>query len=311
MRKPMSRQKALELLDYIQANGHKKTREDYGYKPQTLKRRLREIRYHYGLSPRKDELPKVLVFDIETTPIRAFTWGLWKQNINHIQIINDWFVLSWSAKWLFDDKMMSDVLTPKEAVQGNDRRIIKGVWNLLNEADVVIAHNGDKFDLKRLNTRFILHGMNPPLPYQSIDTLKVARKHFSFTSNRLDYLGQLVNNKGKLSTDFALWKNCIEGDKESLEYMVKYNREDVVLLEEVYMFLRSWIKGHPNMGLYVEAVDERCPNCGSDNLDWGGFYVTPANKYQTFRCECGAIGRSRHTSLSKEKRKELTVSIAR
>lgn len=259
----------------------------------------------------KKKQPKVLLFDIETAPMRVFVWGLWKQRVSHENVITDWHCISWAAKWLYDDKIMSDVITPDEIKIGDDSRIVKSMWSLIDEADIVIAHNGDKFDLRRLNTRFILNHLQPPSPYQSIDTLKVMYKSFSFASNRLDYVGKLVRNKGKIKTDYHLWLRCLDGEKAALDEMVKYNREDVVLLEEVYVFLRPWIKSHPNLGLYYDSIEERCPNCGSTDIEWGGYYYTPAGKYRTFRCKCGAIGRSRYTDITKNERINLVASVAR
>jgi hypothetical protein len=121
---------------------------------------------------------RVLLLDIETAPIRAFVWGLWKENVGINQIANEWFMLTWSAKWLFEDTILSDRLTGKEAVKEDDKRIIKSLWKALDEADIVIAHNGDQFDIPKSNTRFLIHGMNPPSSYQTIDTLKTLQKEF-------------------------------------------------------------------------------------------------------------------------------------
>ena len=261
---------------------------------------------------RQDYGANVLIFDIETSPMKVFSWGLGKKFLTHDQIIQDWFIISWSAKWLFDNKVAHGCLTPDEARRCDDKRIIKELWNFLDDADIIIAHNAKKFDIKRSNTRFILNGMIPPSPYEVIDTLTVARSTFSFSSNRLDYLGELVRNKGKIETNFDLWKECLKGNQVALDHMVGYNIEDVELLEEVYLFLRPWIKSHHNLGLYVESEDSLCPTCGSDKLQWGGFYTTKVGRYSTARCPgCGAICRHRITALSRDKRKELVTSIAR
>ena len=45
------------------------------------------------------DIPKVLYVDIETKPIKAWIWGTFNQNIPLNMIIEDWSVLSWSAKW--------------------------------------------------------------------------------------------------------------------------------------------------------------------------------------------------------------------
>lgn len=140
---------------------------------------------------------KVLILDIETAPISAYVWGIWNQNVGTHQIKSDWFCLTWAAKWLFEDKVYSAKLKPEEVKEQNDKRIIEGIWKLLNEADIVIAHNAVKFDIPRLNSRFIINDLHPPLPYQIIDTLTHIRRQFGFTSNKLDYVNKLLNLERK------------------------------------------------------------------------------------------------------------------
>ena len=259
-------------------------------------------------------LPKVLVFDIETSPLKAFVWqkSVWKANIGSEQILSEWFMLCWSAKWLFSDEILSEKLTGKEAINEDDSRIVKSLWKLLDEADIIIAHNGQSFDVPNMNTRFVVHGLPPTSPYQTIDTCLVARKQFGFTHNSLNGLAKIFGFDVKLETDFDLWKRCVDGDDKALAYMEKYNRHDVELLEDVYMKLRPWIKGHPNLGLYVETDEVVCPNCGNTEIAWTDkYYYTSTGKYRTFRCKCGAFGRSRKTSLSKEVKKNLAVGIGK
>jgi hypothetical protein len=187
------------------------------------------------------------------------------------------------------------------------------IWDLVEVADIIIGLNVDRFDKRKLNTRFILNGFPPPLPYQTIDTLTIAQRQFSFSSNRLDYLGQLIRNRGKLETDFGLWIRCKAGDKDALTEMSKYNQEDVNLLEEVYLYLRPWIKSHPNVGVLMDAVEPCCPNCGSFNIEMtGSYYTTPANQYRAVRCgDCGAPNRLPNSVIGSGDRKRLLRSIAR
>jgi len=263
----------------------------------------------FYLSP---EGVKILLFDIETTPMEVYVWGLFgNKYIQHGNVIKDWNVLSWSAKWLCDSGIISDIQASKEAMNRYDKRVLGGIWVLINQADVVIAHNGDKFDLKKLNTRFHMNGFLPPSPYQSIDTLKVAKRNFAFSSNRLDYLGQIMTNKGKISTNFQLWTDCLRGDPKALHNMLEYNEEDVRLLEEVYLELRPWIKSHPNVGVYMDG--EVCPSCGSDDVHAnGGYYTTMANRYESYRCDdCGALSRKLQSELSVHDRKKLMRPLPR
>ena len=304
----------------LNEQGAEATAKHFGISVNTVFRQQRELRrraregFERG-DKQKKSAAKILVFDIETAPGEYFAWRTGKNFISHQNEIMRPFMLGWAAKWLYDSNVMSDICTPKEAIAGDDSRVGRSIWQLFNEADIVIAHNGDKFDLPWLNSVWILAGIQPPKPYQSIDTYQVVRarkKGFNFASNRLDYLGQLERGRGKIETNYDLWKRCKRGEREALDEMERYNREDVLLLEEVYLWLRPWIRSHPNMGLYGEGDGSVCANCGGEHLDWGGFYDTPAGRYSAYRCvDCGAPGRSRYTALSFAKRKGLTISTAR
>jgi hypothetical protein len=246
---------------------------------------------------------KILLLDIETSLMSVLCWGMWEQNISIEAVVQDWHLLSWSAKWLFDEDVMSDALTSEEAKNHNDKRIAISMWDLLDKADVVITHNGNYFDLKKLNTRFIKHGMIPPRPYQSIDTLKIAKEQFNFSSNKLDYINEFLGLPKKIKTDFEMWIKCFYGDPEALHDMEVYNRGDTEVLEDLYLRFRPFIKGHPNLNLWSEDNISICPNCGSEKLNWNGHYYTYTGRYKAFRCtNCGATGRSRVLDLEKEKR---------
>lgn len=189
---------------------------------------------------------RVLVLDIETSLMIFSAWRTGEQYLTDTNIINDWFMMSWAAKWLGEKETYSDVLTPKEAKNKNDRRIAKSMWELLNEADVVITHNGDGFDLKKLNTRFIYHRLGLPRPYKSVDTLKLARKMFSFSSNKLDYICKFLGLEAKSKHNgYETWLECLKGNKEALEMLVEYNRNDVVILEALYHQLKEGLVNPP------------------------------------------------------------------
>lgn len=264
-----------------------------------------------ALTKKKVKLPKILILDIETAPLRAYVWSRWKQNVYLEQTISEWFMLTWSAKWLFSPDILSNRLTGEEVLNEDDKRITKNLWKLLDEADIIVAHNGDSFDIPKINSRFIINGLPPASPYLTVDTKKISAKQFGFSSNKLDALAGYFGFKVKLDTDFELWSKCMQGDEESLKYMEIYNNHDVELLEEVYLKLRPWIKSHPNVGLYMELDVPVCSNCGSTKLTpLKKSYYTQTGKYETFRCECGAIGRKRTTTLDKETRKVLTIGLA-
>ncbi|MGJ7024901.1 ribonuclease H-like domain-containing protein [Petrimonas sulfuriphila] len=300
------------INDYIKENDRKGYRVRLNPKESKLLFKYREQNGHiHELMASHEKQPRILIFDIETAPQRAYVWGRWKQNIASSQVISDWYCLSWSAKWLGNSNIMSDVLMPDEAVFEKDGRIVKSLWNLFDQADIVIAHNAERFDVPKMNTRYILNGLIPPTPYRVIDTLKVARKEFEFSSNRLDDLAGYFGIDHKNATSFELWDKCVRGDQEALDYMEEYNIKDVDILEQIYIKLRPWIKGHPNLSLYLEHEEETCPYCGSTNLaDTGTYSYTNVSKFSNVRCmDCSGIARRRTSDYPKEKRKQLVTSI--
>ncbi len=263
---------------------------------------------------KQGSLPKILIFDIETTPLEAYVFQtqVWKARISDDNIISQWFMLTWSAKWLFSNETMSDRLTGEEVKDENDGRIVQSLWTLFDEADVLIAHNGDGFDVPNMNTRFLVNGIKPPSPSQRIDTLKVARKEFGFTHNALDALANTVGLSGKVKTNFQLWKRCKNGEEAALREMEVYNIQDVDLLEEVYLELRPWIKNHPSAALFIESESKVCPACGHDHLTQKGHYMTQVSKFETYQCnKCGGFSRARKSIVPKEIRQNLLVSLTR
>jgi hypothetical protein len=175
----------------------------------------------------------------------------------------------------------------------------------------VIAHNASAFDIKKTNTRFILNGYQPPMPYRVVDTLSVAKRVFKFSSFKLDYLNHMLGIQTKGHHSMQMWRDCVHGDAQALIDMEEYNRTDVVALEELYLQIRPWVKSHPNLALYIDTDEERCTNCGNTDLDWGGFYYTPAGRFKAFRCgTCGAVGRSRYSDLTAEDKERLCLAVA-
>ena len=256
--------------------------------------------------------PKVLIYDIETAPIMSYVWRLWDQNVGLNQIEQDWHIMSWSAKWLDapeDEVMYMDQRNARNIE--DDSKILKEIWKLLDEADVVVTQNGKSFDQKRLNARFILNGFQPPSSYKHIDTKILAKKHFGFTSNKLAYMtDKLCTKYKKLShgkfPGFDLWKECMAGNIEAWNEMEEYNRYDVLSLEELYKKLIPW-DNSINFNVYHDEEKHVC-KCGSETFSKNGFYYTSAGKYQKYKCKkCGHETRDKINLFSKEKRKSLRM----
>lgn len=182
-------------------------------------------RIKYGLDyySRRKKLPKILIFDIETSPSISYTFGRFNYNIAYDQVEQEPMILTWAAKWLYSTEVMSDKVTAEEVLNADDYRIVKSLWDLIDEADIVVAHFGDRFDLPMLNTRSILNGLPPYNTVRSVDTKKVASGVFKFPSNKLDALAKYFGIPGKIDTEFQLWIDCIKGKEEALEKMRVYN----------------------------------------------------------------------------------------
>lgn len=234
---------------------------------------------------------KILIYDIETSPNLAYVWGKYQQDV--IAYKEEWEILCFSYKWLGEREVHS---VSKEG-QGSDKRVCKALWKLFDEADVVIAHNGDSFDQKKAQARFMFWDLVPPSPYKSIDTRKVARKYFKFNSNKLDDLGQHLGLGRKVKTGgFELWLGCMSNDPVSWDKMRRYNERDVRLLEKVYLRMRPWIDGHPNVAI-SKGRPNGCPKCGHDKLKSYGVRKTATRQYTRYRClKCGGFCHGKESS---------------
>ena len=304
------------IYDTVKVHGMAKAAVILSLSPESVVRYEREYRKRTDITPDaapQHDIPNILLFDIETAPLVAYIWKLWDNNVSPDFVLNDWFCLTWSAKWLHDEEIISRRLTAREVKEEDDSRIIADLWALIDNSDIVIAHNGDKFDVPKINSRFIMHGLKPPRTYQRIDTLKVLKKKFGFSSNKLTYVNDILGLDIKIDTGgFDLWKRCMKGDESALVEMEQYNRNDVKILEELYLKIRPWMPSHPNVGIYINSDATMCPACGSEDITRGGAYYTTVSEFDTYRCRsCGAIGRMRRNNLSKDKRAGLGVSVAR
>ena len=254
-----------------------------------------------------------MLFDIETIRMVVKVWGLYKQRIPPENVIKEWSICCWAAKWLGDSKIMGKTVAGDEAVARLDNSIILDIWKLINKADIIVAHNAERFDIRKLNWRFRQNGLMPPSPYLVVDTLKHSRKLFASSSHKLDYLNKQRGLSAKIQTSIHLWEGCEEGDIKSLKEMLMYCKGDIAALEDQYIDIRPWIKSHPPCGAFIETMSEVCPNCASTDLGHTTTdYITPAGRYYGVRCNsCGAVGRMMSNQFSKASRERLVRSIAR
>jgi len=236
-------------------------------------------------------VPKILIYDIETSHSVVATFSLFKPIIPIDNILQDWFMICAAWKWHGKDKIYGTSLLGDKArykkCHTDDYHVVKSLHKVLSEADAIVAHNGDRFDIKKFNARAIKHGLKPIPPPVQIDTLKIARNEFAFTSNKLDYLGEFLGVGRKIHTNNQLWLDCLAGKRSAVREMFLYNKQDVVLLEKVYDILAPFAKTSKlNRNLFTQEVV--CTNCGGHNLHKRGERRTLTRVFKRYQCvDCG------------------------
>jgi hypothetical protein len=259
----------------------------------------------------KHQQPKILFVDIETWPIIADVWRLFDQNLSLNQIRADWSILAWAAKWRGKKKIYYKDTGNQKNLR-DDSKILPDLWDLMNEADIIVGQNSKRFDVKKINARFLINKIkkcHPPADYRQQDTMQMAKKVFGFTSFKLEYMSKALNleNQKLVKREFAghdLWSECEKGNKRAWAEMRKYNPIDVLATEELYEKLLAW-DNSINFNTYHKMHDNVC-GCGSTEFTKYGFRHKNGGKYQRYLCVgCGKAHVGKHNELSDKKRDRM------
>lgn len=243
---------------------------------------------------------RILYWDIETAPAIAYIWRPDDQYVPMDRMVAPPFLLNWGAKWAGSSKLISGLVTPEEALERDDSRIVAEIADLLREADASVAHNGDKFDMPILNGRILYHRLEPLGPARTIDTLTLSRKAFGLPYHKLDFLGEYLGLGRKIRTDQDLWNRCVAGDYQALTRMKRYNRQDVVLLEKVFEAMKPYVRNLPRMFDASYDGERACPFCGHDTMVVRGYYRTQASTMVKYQCTvCERYTRAKATERNK------------
>lgn len=246
---------------------------------------------------------RICYLDIETAPSLGWVWQKYQTDV--IAFEADWYILSCSILWNDEKKPQTYCLPDFPGYKKdpeNDIHLIEKIREALDAADLVIAHNGDSFDLPKIRARMAFHHLAPPSPFKTYDTLRVARRLFAFTSNKLNDLGVYLQAGEKVPTGgFDLWLRTMRGDKEAWAKMRKYNGQDVILLRNVYNELKIWDPAHPNISLNKNE-DLCCPVCGhSKYIERRGFLNLQSFRAQRFICNKKKGGCGKWSSGKRER----------
>jgi hypothetical protein len=229
----------------------------------------------------------IKTIDIETAPAIVYTWTGFKANIGLDQVLRDGAIISYAAKDLGVKRVRYDD-NAKNTDYWDDKRIVEGLWHELDKADIVIGHNVQRFDVRKINARFLAHGMPPPSPYKTIDTMLELRKIAAMWSSKLAWASEVLTTQPKSAhgsfPGFLLWREALAGNPKAWREMRKYNPQDTVATEELYLKLRPYMQGHPSLPLYDDG--EGCPRCGNTSVKEVGTVPARTRVYPLYRCSC-------------------------
>jgi hypothetical protein len=230
--------------------------------------------------------PTIIIWDLETSHNVQAAFSLLEEYVPYSNIIQERFIVCASWKELGSKRVESvSILDDKKRFSkdaSDDYHVCKVLHEVLSKADACVAHNGNKFDLKMLEGRFLYHGLGPLPPLIKIDTLTTARSRFRLNANNLDYLGKYLGVGRKIKVDNELWLDVLKGDAKAIEKMVVYNKQDVLLLEKVFMKLRPWMSDYLNRELFGGIG---CPRCGSTKVQSRGTHKAISRVYKRFQCQ--------------------------
>lgn len=250
---------------------------------------------------REGKEPRILFIDLETSPILGWAWEGYETTL--LEVEQDTRILCFSYNWQNEKKIYS-VALPDFKYKPNryhidDWPLVEKLWLLFNEADLIVAQNGDKFDIRVANARFLQHGLQPPAEYKTVDTLKIAKKYFKLTFNSLDNLCRYLKVERKVDAGSKnTWFKCMDGDKAAWKHMTYYCSQDVDRLIKVYDKMKGWHKTHPNLSLLTRS--DACPVCQSHRSKKQGFWYSRTQKKQRILClDCGRERRGAAEPLAK------------
>jgi hypothetical protein len=268
----------------------------------------------------RESRARVLTIDIETQRAIVETWQTYKPFITIDNIIVDARVLCFAAKWRGKDKIIfkscwKDPVTVHGEVPdvaAEYFKMMQSAWELLDQADILVTYNGDRFDWQWLEREFTRLGLGKPLPYKSCDLMKVNKKWFRAgqLSMKLDWsLRKMLGTQKVPHGGVDLWHDIRYGTptehRSACKTMREYNIGDTVKTADLF---ETWLPYTGlNMALFGSSDDGllHCTKCDSTKVrkEHGKFHRTNGYAYQLYRCDvCGAASRGKRYKITTELR---------
>jgi len=243
-----------------------------------------------------NESLKTIFLDIETAPMKSFHWKRWKENIGQNQVLSESFIIAFSYQFLGEEERYFLTTSPSDVLAENDSDLVHSLYDILNDADIIIGHNINKFDIPFINSRMAYYNIQPPTHYRTIDTYRVLKQNFRLSSYKLGDVAEYFKlGCEKTKVDFTLWRSVMEGDLKAIYNMGKYCSQDVYVLYKLYKKIQPFISNSP----VLFTGSQTCPKCGSTNIDIEAKgYNTKSYKYDLYRCK-DCLSLLRNTKASK------------
>jgi hypothetical protein len=163
---------------------------------------------------------------------------------------------------------------------------VRDFLRVYESADMTVAYNGILFDRPYLLAKCLEHKLpippNVPMqdPYFCVKAnLRISRKSLQNTA----YFLKLGNEKTPV--EGKIWKKAGAGDAKSIKYIVDHCVADVLVLEELYVYLRPLMRTHWRLG----GTLGQCRFCSSFKLQSRGTLMTK-NKGEVRRVQCMECG---------------------
>jgi uncharacterized protein YprB with RNaseH-like and TPR domain len=131
-----------------------------------------------------------------------------------------------------------------KGIRGDDRELVKQTCALVREHDVIVAHNGNRFDIPMLRTRALRWHLSPLKDVKLVDPCQIAWRKFKLRSNRLGAIADFVGIKDKKTPlDMSLWADVmLNGSKYGMNKIVEHCEADIRVLSGVLAFVKPFIR---------------------------------------------------------------------
>lgn len=173
----------------------------------------------------------------------------------------------------------------------DDSAVCMMAYEVLKDADLIVTHNGRKYDIPYLNNRLMKHGFPPLHKITDVDTKVVAKRIKPYSASLKHLAQEFKLEELKMSTGGAeLWDQCRARNKAAQKKMAAYCEQDVQTLEKLYLQFRPLMKNSETANYSVRQEGLSCDTCGSHSLYKNGTRMLKSGRQQRYVCnDCGSI----------------------